>query len=337
MITVSLCMIVKDEEKVLARCLNSLADLVDEIIIVDTGSTDRTIEIAQTYTNKIFDYKWTGNFAAARNYSFSKASMDYIYCADADEVLDECNRERFCDLKKVILPEVEIVQMYYCNQLMHNTVYNYDKEYRPKLYKRVREFNWEDPVHEMVRLNPIIFDSDIEIMHLPSGGHASRDFRSFEKMTREGVPLSKRLHNMYAKELFIAGEKQDFLNAESFFYLRMEDTGCSLDEVKEACCVVARAARIRGDEGEFFKAVLKNIVSDGCAEICYEIGTYYMDRHDYQEAIIWYYNSAYETESILYEKYAQIYARQKLAECYRKLGCEEEAASVEQSIQEDNR
>lgn len=337
MVTVSLCMIVKNEEKVLARCLDSLADLVDEIIIVDTGSTDRTKEIAQKYTTQIFDYEWTGDFAAARNYSFSKASMDYIYCADADEVLDECNRERFRDLKKVMLPEVEIVQMYYCNQLMHNTVYNYDKEYRPKLFKRIREFHWEEPVHEMVRLNPIIFDSDIEIIHLPSGGHASRDLRSFEKMTGDGVLLSKRLHNMYAKELFIAGEKQDFLKAESFFNKSMEDTGRSMDEVKEASCVVARAARLRGDDSEFFKAVLKNIVSDGCAEICYEIGTYYMEKQDYKEAIIWYYNSAYETESILYEKYALNYARQKLAECYRKLGCEGEAVSAEQSIQEENK
>lgn len=88
MITISLCMIVKNEEEVLDRCLSSIADLMDEIIIVDTGSTDRTKEIARRYTSKIYDFTWTGNFADARNYSFSKASAQYIYCADADEVLD---------------------------------------------------------------------------------------------------------------------------------------------------------------------------------------------------------------------------------------------------------
>ena len=79
MITISLCMIVKNEEEVLDRCLSSIADLMDEIIIVDTGSTDRTKEIARRYTSKIYDFTWTGNFADARNYSFSKASAQYIY------------------------------------------------------------------------------------------------------------------------------------------------------------------------------------------------------------------------------------------------------------------
>ena len=133
MITISLCMIVKNEEAVLARCLDSIADLMDEIIIVDTGSTDRTKEIASRYTSNIYDYKWNGNFADARNYSFSKATCQYIYCADADEVLDEQNHAKFALLKKGLLPEIDIVQMHYCNQLSYNTVYNYDKEYRPKL------------------------------------------------------------------------------------------------------------------------------------------------------------------------------------------------------------
>ena len=139
MATISLCMIVKNEEAVLNRCLDSLKDLVDEMIIVDTGSTDRTRELALDYTDKVYDFAWTGSFADARNFSFSKATKEYIYCADADEVLDEENRERFRILKQTLLPEIEIVQMYYCNQMQYNTVYNFDKEYRPKLYKRLRE------------------------------------------------------------------------------------------------------------------------------------------------------------------------------------------------------
>ena len=71
MITISLCMIVKNEEKVLARCLDSIADLMDEIIIVDTGSSDNTKEIAKKYTDKIYDFAWIDDFSAARNYSFS--------------------------------------------------------------------------------------------------------------------------------------------------------------------------------------------------------------------------------------------------------------------------
>ena len=74
--TISLCMIVKNEELVLGRCLESIKDLVEEIIIVDTGSTDKTKEIAKLYTNNIYDFKWINDFSAARNFSFSKATKD---------------------------------------------------------------------------------------------------------------------------------------------------------------------------------------------------------------------------------------------------------------------
>ena len=94
MVTFSVCMIVKNEERVLERCLNSIAELMDEIIIVDTGSTDKTKQIAGKFTDKIYDFTWTGDFSKARNFAFEKASCDYIYSADADEILDEENREK---------------------------------------------------------------------------------------------------------------------------------------------------------------------------------------------------------------------------------------------------
>ena len=72
MAKISLCMIVRDEEEVLERCLESIADCVDEIVIVDTGSVDRTKEIAQRFTDKIYDFQWVDDFSAARNFDFSK-------------------------------------------------------------------------------------------------------------------------------------------------------------------------------------------------------------------------------------------------------------------------
>ena len=92
MITISLCMIVKDEEDVLARCLESAADTADEIIIVDTGSADATKEIARRYTDKVYDFAWTDDFSAARNFSFSKAEMEYCMWLDADDILLEADR-----------------------------------------------------------------------------------------------------------------------------------------------------------------------------------------------------------------------------------------------------
>ena len=78
MISISLCMIVKDEEAVLGRCLDSIKSAADEIVIVDTGSTDRTKEIAADYTDRIYDFKWEDDFSAARNFALSKGYKDYL-------------------------------------------------------------------------------------------------------------------------------------------------------------------------------------------------------------------------------------------------------------------
>jgi len=99
---ISLCMIVRDEEDVIGRCLESIKDIVDEIIIVDTGSIDRTKEIVSKYTDKIFDFEWVDDFAKARNFSFSKATKDYIMWLDADDVIEVEDREKLMLLKKNI-------------------------------------------------------------------------------------------------------------------------------------------------------------------------------------------------------------------------------------------
>lgn len=299
MMEISLCMIVKNEEKVLARCLDSIVDLMDEIIIVDTGSTDRTKEIAAKYTKQIYDFAWVDDFSAARNFAFSKATRDYIYTADADEVLDEENHLRFEQLKQVLVPEVEMVQMKYGNQLDNGTAYNFDLEYRPKLFKRLRQWTWIEPVHEQVRLDPVVFDSDIVITHKPHDNHAKRDFAVFQKYIKEGGHLSKRLHHMYAMELYISGDEEDLRQAESFFAQSAVDPGRTIDEVKEAACVVCRSARLRGDSHTMLKMSLKDLLTEGSSEMCYELGEYFYAREDYEEAVMWYYNAMNETQSIL--------------------------------------
>lgn len=90
--TVSLCMIVKDEEHFLRRCLESVSNQVDEIIIVDTGSVDSTINIAEEFGAKIFNYQWLDDFADARNFSIRNATSNYVLVLDADEYLDKDTR-----------------------------------------------------------------------------------------------------------------------------------------------------------------------------------------------------------------------------------------------------
>ncbi len=298
MITISICMIVKNEEKHLARCLDSLAGLWDELIIVDTGSTDRTKDIAASYTDHIYDYQWICDFAHARNFAFSLAHCDYIYAPDADEVLDSINRKKFFQLKQALLPEIEIVQMIYVNQHSYQTTENFERDYRPKLFKRLRTFQWTDPVHETIRLEPVVYDSDIEILHMPDSSHAQRDLILLETAVKRGLPLSARLHNMYARELFMAGTPQNFLDAEIIFQASFQDASRSNDEHMEALCVLARANRLKKNYLEFLSLCLNGIAAAPCAELCLEAGDYYSEIQDYQNARDWYEN-AQHTPAIL--------------------------------------
>lgn len=319
MISISVCMIVKDEGMRLARCLDCLVSIADEIIIVDTGSKDDTKEVAKKYTDKIFDFPWINDFSAARNFAFSKASCDYIYSADADEVIDKVNRNRFLKIKEFLLPEIDVVQMKYINMMDNNSVYNSRVELRPKLYKRIRTLTWVDPIHETVLLDPVIYDSDIEIQHMASGHHTKRDLTALQNTFDSGKPFSKKLHDMYAKELFISGEDSDFLKAFHVFEETIKQSGRSDDEKKDAACVLARCYRLQGNYNEFFKICLKNMVTAPCAEICMELGEYFYTAEDYDEAAVWFQNAATETESIINIRSSGDLPLRRLGDCYNKL------------------
>jgi hypothetical protein len=90
----SLTMIVRNEENNISSCLSSVAGLFDEIVVIDTGSTDRTWEIAQEFGARVFDFVWVDDFAAARNAALARATGDYAFWLDADDFLDPPEREK---------------------------------------------------------------------------------------------------------------------------------------------------------------------------------------------------------------------------------------------------
>ncbi len=305
--TISVCLIVKNEEKVLERCLSSLKCIADEFVVVDTGSQDATKEIAERFGAKVYDLEWQDDFAAARNHAFSKCSCDYIYSADADEVIDEKNQDRFVRLKSALDPSVDIVQFLYTNQLEYNTTYNFDSELRPKLYRRLRSFVWEGEVHERVRLDPVIFDSDIEIIHKPSSLHSGRDFEIFKKVIRNKGGLDARLLDMYLRELAVSGEDKDFTDAMEYVSGALEKES-DAPRIKDELYVLMRACRVAGDNEGFMKYSLRALaLGDVTSETAFELGERYRLAGDMAEARMWYYNAANETEASLDHRYKDEY------------------------------
>ena len=164
MCTITLCMIVKNEEEVLHQCLSSVKEICDEIIIVDTGSTDKTKEIAKGFTEKVFDFPWINDFSAARNFAFSHATMDYILWLDADDILRKEDLQKFKNLKKKLDLSIDAVSMIYHTAFDEygNPTFSFR---RNRLVKRENNFKWIGPVHEYLEVGGNIFTTDIAITH----------------------------------------------------------------------------------------------------------------------------------------------------------------------------
>lgn len=164
--TVSLCMIVKNEQDCLAGCLNSVKPVVDEMIVVDTGSDDKTIEIARIFGAKVYDFKWNGDFSEARNFSLSKASGNWILLLDADEVISSFDYEAFRKTVRQSDPKKVAFLMNTRNYVMDvNQVGwvandgHYEKEEtgtgwlpseKARLFCNDPDIRFEYPVHELV-------------------------------------------------------------------------------------------------------------------------------------------------------------------------------------------
>ncbi|MBW9173882.1 glycosyltransferase [Clostridium estertheticum] len=286
MITISLCMIVKNEEDVLGRCLECVKDIVDEIIIVDTGSTDNTKKIALEYTDKIFDFQWIDDFSAARNNAFSKATKDYILWLDADDMILEEDIKKFKELKQTLTLDVDNVMMMY-NVGFDETGAVTLSYFRERLSKRSNNSQWMEPVHECLLIGGNTINTDICITHRKE--HAAvqgRNISIYKKILAEGTPLTPRGLFYYSRELYQNG----FIEEAIKYFNEFLDTehGWVEDNIS-SCFDLSKCYNIIGDKKSMLKILLRSFEYDTPrAEICCNIGTYYFESLDYNKAIFWY-------------------------------------------------
>ena len=225
-------MIVKNEEDVLARCLDCVKKFADEIIIVDTGSADKTKQVAKKYTDKLYDFSWCDDFSKARNFSFSKASMEYCMWLDADDVVEDEDIEKIQKLKKELDKKVSIVMMKYHTAFDEdgNPSFSY---YRERMVKREELHLWEGEIHEVIPLTGRLLYTDIGICHRKVHvSDANRNLRIFEAMLDKGKKLNPREQFYYARELYYHKRYKDAVKAFKKFL--KEDSGWIENKI-DAC------------------------------------------------------------------------------------------------------
>ena len=286
MVSVSLCMIVKNEEDVLERCLESTADLVDEIIIVDTGSTDRTKEIAARFTGQIFNFPWQDDFSAARNESFSHASMDYCMWLDADDVLLEEDRGAFLSLKETLDPTVSVVMTPYHTGFDENghVTFSY---YRERLIKNHAGMRWAGAVHEAITPVGKVLYGDFAVTHRKKrSSDPDRNLRIYEAQLAAGKELEPRQQFYYGRELYYHRRWAEALDVFERFLA--EGRGWVENEI-DACCHCAYCHRELGHDQAALMALFRTFAYDRPrAEVCCEIGSWFFRREQYRQAAYWY-------------------------------------------------
>ena len=282
----SLCMIVRNEEAVLARCLNCIREAVDEIVIVDTGSNDQTRNIALAYTNNVYDFTWEDDFAKARNFAFSKATKPYIMWLDADDIMLPESVMQLKALIKNLETNTDMVMMPY--------QVSFDAQGKPTLtYERERiirngaGFLWVGAIHEVMLPAGKIIHADIPVMHQKVGpGDPDRNLRIFEKMIASGQKLFGREEYYYARELMYHQRYEEAIRGLEHFL----DSGLGwIENVLSACRDLSECYRALGNQGKALAALFRSFhYGTPRAETCCQIGRYFYDKEDFLTAAFWY-------------------------------------------------
>ncbi len=192
--SISLCMIVKDEEPMLARCLESIKHLADEMVIVDTGSTDRTQDIARAFGAVVCEYAWDDSFSNARNFALDHATMDWILLMDADDEFEAADTQKLCEL---LIKDSEADVYYFQTLSFMGDVPDRSKtisNMNVRLVRNHRGYRFKGDIHEQLINDSVpvsrVGMADIRIYHF---GYLNSVVTSKSKRERNMALIRKEL------------------------------------------------------------------------------------------------------------------------------------------------
>ncbi len=328
MATISLCMIVKNEEDVLARCLESIAEAVDEIIILDTGSTDQTIPIALSFTPFVFSHPWKDDFAQARNAAFAKATKDYCMWLDADDVVPAASCQALIELKKDL--QADIVMLPYETAFDENgkSVFSF---FRERLIKRDLHLPWVGRVHEVIIPSGDILHVDIPILHQKTKVQDStRNLRIYEDMEKKGELHDARHIFYYGRELFQHQRYEDAIQVfERFLKIPEGWTENKLD----ACRLLSDAWLALQNSSAAYAALFSSfLLAAPRAETCCRLASLFLKDDLLLQAIYWYETALHlpkpiESGGFIEEDCYGFLPAIQLCVCYYRLGEMQKALS----------
>lgn len=331
MVSISLCMIVKNEEATLGRCLESVENIADEIIIVDTGSTDSTKKVALQHGAKIYDFEWIDDFSAARNFSFDKATKEYILWLDADDVLLADNRTKLLALKESLGKDVDAVSMLY------DTEFDADGNVitstrRTRIVRRSSHFRWIGIVHEDVvsdSASCVTLPTSIVITHKkprsgPNSNGSDRNLRIYEKHLKAGHTMIPRDIFHYARELQM---NKKFKKAIPYHLKFLHSKDVDKDLAVFTLHNLATCYYMVGNEEKEWECTLRSLEYDiPRPEFSCRFGERFLQKNEFEQAIFWYQlalnheNTSQKEGLVESHIYRTWLPHKQLAYCYYQLG-----------------
>ena len=209
--TLSVCLIIRDEERVLGRCLSSAVQFADELIVVDTGSKDRSVKIAEEYTELVYNEPWQNSFAKARNFAASLATCDYVMWLDADDVIYPEQISKILKLKELLeqakssTQQPDVIFMTY-----RNYGYLSDIGIRDRIHRREFACLWQGDVHEAIMIDgtpALLSFPDITIIHKKEHiNEPGRNMRIFQEVKKDGRLKGSYALAYYCRELSLIND-----------------------------------------------------------------------------------------------------------------------------------
>ena len=278
--SISVALIAKNEESCIEKCLNSFKEIADEIIVVDTGSTDRTKDIARKYTDKVYDFKWIDDFSAARNFSFEKCTCTHIFWVDSD---DQIYPEDIAKVKALDLSDKDIVicNYEYAHDEFGKSICTVPRE---RILRRSLNLRWHEPIHEYLNLDGQIFLSDISTHHFKKAGSSERNLAILERIVKKPGCISRNFF-YYGRESIDAGKTEQGIK---YLKLYIEKNDGFWEDVYAAHFKLAEVY-MSSDEVKFKHHLFKSLeIEERRAEPYYLMGNYWESKQQWLRAAQWY-------------------------------------------------
>ena len=323
--TLSVCLIVKDEQQVLERCLTCISSFADEIVIVDTGSTDDTVKIAKKFTDKVYFFKWCDDFSAARNCAFDRASSELVMWLDADDFITEENCVKIRNLKNSFKDYDMAVLLYAASFDGDEPTFIYNRE---RIFRRDKGYRFSGEVHEAIVPSGKIFYSDAVIYHKKEKQNQPlRNLLILQKKISAGKKLTEREKFYYGRELLFNNMHMEAIAVLEDF---LKGDGWYINKV-EACLNLYQAYRASGEEDKAVSALLHSlIICPPNSQICCILGEHFFNRGKLNYSVYWYeaaLKAKNEEGSFINTDYCAFIPYMQLCVLYDRLGDRERACS----------